>query len=300
MRDGEVVPLIPAGAGIPRIVHATYATRSLPERLAENSEHIRRLNPGWQYRFYDNADAEAFIGAAYGQAMLDRYATIAPEYGAARADLFRYLVMYHTGGVYLDIKSSASHPFDAVLLPDDRFIVSQWRNRRGEIHNGWGLHPELWSVPGGEFQQWFIAAAPGHPFLRAVIGRVLRNMERYGILRDGVGFPSVVRVTGPIAYTQAIAPLLRHHPHRRIANESTLALHYSVLEGQSHRQLFAGHYDRRRTPLIRTATTALPPRVLPWLQDVRALARRLAVSGPRPLFEALEALGLRSRGGAPD
>lgn len=285
------------GERIPRIIHATYATRSLPDAFAANVEHIRRLNPGWEYRFYDDDDVEAFIRSAYGDNMLDWYGRLAQEYGAARADLFRYLLMYHTGGVYLDVKSTATQPFDEVIGSDDKFVLSQWRNRRSEVHNGWGLHPELWRFPGGEFQQWFIASAPGHPFLYAVIERVLLNMSHYSVLRDGVGFPAVVRITGPIAYTKAIAPLLGHHPHRRVANESELSLRYSVLEGQTHRNLFAGHYDRRRTPLVTGKDSWLPARGVSGLQWLRGRARRLSISGVRPLMEALEALGFRSRGG---
>ena len=48
-----------------------------------------------------------YIRREYGESILSCYLRIDPVYGAARADLFRYLLLYRTGGVYLDIKSAA-------------------------------------------------------------------------------------------------------------------------------------------------------------------------------------------------
>jgi hypothetical protein len=234
---------------IPRILHQTYPTKTLPEPLASNVVALRTRNPDWEYRLYDDADIEHFIAEEYGPAVLERYLLVSPSYGAARADLFRYLLIYRQGGLYLDIKSTADRPLTDVFGAADHFVVSQWDNAPGREHEIWGLHPDLVHVPGGEFQQWFIASAPGHPFLRAVIERVLGNIDRYNPFRDGVGL-EVVRVTGPVAYTFAIEPLLARHPHRRVASEAALGLRYSVMAYHAHHAHFRGHYSQRMTPIV--------------------------------------------------
>jgi inositol phosphorylceramide mannosyltransferase catalytic subunit len=232
---------------IPRIIHQTNFNKNLPLPLRANVDALRALNPCWEHRLYDDADVIKFIEDEYGPAILQRYLAIAPGYGAARADLFRYLLIYRMGGVYLDVKSGASQPFDAVLRRDDAFIVSQWRDSIDEPDTL--FHPELRGLPGGEFQQWHIIAAPGHPFLRAVIERVLHLIDSYNPYRVGVG-RNVIRVTGPIPYTLAIEPLLSRYPHRRVRDESAIGLRYSVLGGQMHEGYFRGHYSRRRTPIV--------------------------------------------------
>ncbi|NTS66801.1 glycosyltransferase [Sphingomonas sp. HHU CXW] len=235
---------------IPRTIHQTYFSATLPPALSGNVDALRALNPGWSFSFYDDAAVERFIAEEYGKAILARYLRISPKYGAARADLFRYLLIFRSGGVYLDIKSSADQPFDEVLRSDDRFIISQWDNGINGIHPGGGLfHPELAAIPHGEFQQWHIIAAPGHPFLRAVIERVLHAIDTYNPYRVGVGL-NVLRVTGPIPYTLAIAPLLACHPHRRVRDERALGLRYTILGGEVHRRHLRGHYSRRRTPIV--------------------------------------------------
>ncbi|MCG7349501.1 glycosyltransferase family 32 protein [Sphingomonas sp. ACRSK] len=259
---------------IPRRLHQIYLSGEPPAPLRTNVDAIRALNPGWDHCLYNAAAAERFIADEYGPAVLQRYLAIAPGYGAARADLFRYLLIYRLGGVYLDVKSGADQPFDAVLGPNDTFIVAQWDNAPDGTHFNAALHPELRDVPGGEFQQWHVIAAPGHPFLRAVIERVLHLIDSYNPYRVGVGL-NVIRVTGPIPYTLAIAPLLSHHSHRRIATERAIGLHYSTLgSDDAHKRHFRGHYSRRRTPIVGRDRGAITNAPLLAFLVARSLLRR--------------------------
>ena len=261
--------------GIPRILHQTYASARLPTALQGNVDGIRSRNPGWDCRLYDDAAIERFVADEYGPAVVARYDRISPAYGAARADLFRYLVVYRYGGVYLDIKSGADRPFDEVLNAQDEFIVSQWDNAAGGLSENWALHPELKGVPGGEFQQWLVIARPAHPFLRAVIETVLGNIDRYNPYRDGVGL-NVIRVTGPVAYTLAIAPLLSRHGHRRIANERELGLSYSAMKTTvTHRNHFRQHYSRNRTPIVGPRRGSLANMPLLLFLGTRSVIRRV-------------------------
>ena len=59
----------------------------------------------------------------------------------ARADFFRYLLVYQLGGVYLDIKSSLDKPLKDVLRAEDQFILTHWDNRPGEQYEGIGIYP---------------------------------------------------------------------------------------------------------------------------------------------------------------
>ena len=114
--------------------------------------------------------------------------------------------------IYLDIKSSFSGPISDFIREDDQFVIGQWNNGKGEPYEGWGIWPEVGHVPGGEFQQWFMIATPGHLFLRAAICAAVAKIENYDAWRDGVGYLGVMRTTGPILYTRAIAlssPIVR-------------------------------------------------------------------------------------------
>lgn len=252
----NMVPTFPQGKEIPRIIHQVFPSKVLPQELQDNIEKIQALNPGWQYQLYDDQDMLDFIKEHYGAGLLEYYLQINPAYGAARTDLFRYLLIYKTGGVYIDIKSSITRPLDDVLRADDVFLLAHWQNKTGEEFEGWGLSAEIPPETQGEFQQWHVVAAPGHPFLRAVIKNVLTNISRYNPVLHGTGKYGVLRLTGPIAYTLAIQPALDKHKHRLINHPQELGFEYSIYRHQqggtmnSHMAIFKIHYSMLVEPII--------------------------------------------------
>ena len=67
--------------------------------------------------------------------------------------------------------SSLTAPLDDIVRRDDEFV--QWRKQMGQQYGGFGLHPDLeGTVLHGEYQQWHVIGAAGHPFREAVITRV--------------------------------------------------------------------------------------------------------------------------------
>jgi hypothetical protein len=269
--SGDALQEWPQGLRIPQIIHQTFPVKTLPPALQENVDAMCALNPDWEHRLYDDADVESFIERSYGKSILRLYRQINPRYGAARADLFRYLLLYKEGGVYLDIKSTARSPLSQVLRPDDRFLISQWPHETGSPFSGWGLDESLSHVPEGEFMQWLIIASPGHPFLRAAIRNVLRNLRVYLPSEHGVGRMSVLHVTGPIAYTLAIEPLLSQQPHRVVLSHTELNFHYTIFRKfMAHGQLFPTHYASQTEPVV-----LLTPGRRVW-NATASTARRLA------------------------
>lgn len=100
---------------------------SLPEPILKNIEFIESQNPDWTYHLYRDDDVEYFILNYYGKTYLNLYLSINKDYGAARADFFRYLLIYQKGGVYLDIKSAPKMPLNEIIKPNDQFIFSHWK-----------------------------------------------------------------------------------------------------------------------------------------------------------------------------
>ena len=248
----ERLERLPEGTAIPAVIHQTFADTDLDPAIQRSIREMREANPRWEYRFYGDRDCATFIEREYGPRILDYYNRINPKYGAARADLFRYLLMYKCGGLYLDIKSVARLPLDHVIGRNDRFVLSRWPNGQSEDFRGWGIHPELAHCAGGELQQWHIIAAPGHPFLKSVIENVLRNIDRYIPSIHDTGKVGVLRLTGPIAYTLGIAPLLETCPHR-MAGQADLGLSYSVFRARADapEPLKGTHYSQQTESIVR-------------------------------------------------
>lgn len=236
--------------GIPRIIHQTAARfDALPDDVRANVERVRQLNPGWEYRFYDDEALWRYLEANLQPDKFALCRQVNPKYPVVLADVFRYLAAYCEGGVYLDIKSGMKRPLDAMLAQDDKYLISQWRNRLGEPYLNFGFHRELEKVPGGELQQWHVIAEPRHPFALHVLNRVFARMRDYDPARDGAGRLGVLRLSGPIAYTLAIAPLLRKGRFRLVDSHG-LGLVYSIYPWREHVDRSPGHYSLLDEPIM--------------------------------------------------
>jgi inositol phosphorylceramide mannosyltransferase catalytic subunit len=226
---------------IPKKIFQLVADKNkISPDFQKNIEYIKNLNPDWEYRLFDDQDMEDYILKNYGYSFLRYYNKINPKYGASRADFFRYLLMYKEGGAYFDIKSATKYPLNRIILPNDEYILSYWDFPVKDSYVDHNM---------GEFQQWHIICRPNHPFLYAVINDVIKNIDNYST-SVGVGKLAVLKVTGPIAYTKAILPILDKYNHRIIGMNEFVGLIYNNLPS-SHINLFSKtHYSKITEPVI--------------------------------------------------
>ena len=186
-----------AGYRIPRLMHQTYASeRAVPSRLKELRESWRRFNPGWEPRFYDDAQCLAFVEAEF------------PEYAEAyrglpkdveRADFFRYLVVLRYGGLYGDIDTECRVPIESLISPGDAMVVG-YEAEFPTWEIAWNRH----YARKRQVEQWFFAAAPGHPVLRRVCDWIADHYD--APLSDSEDRDTLER-TGPGVWTDMV---LRH------------------------------------------------------------------------------------------
>lgn len=258
----EIFPELPYDTSQPieLIIHQTYYTDVLPQEIQNNIAELKRLNPDYKYKLWLDGDIEAFIRQEYGEVILQYYHRINPKYGAARADLFRYLLLYKQGGVYLDLKSTITKPLSEVLNPSDQYIIAHWDNRPGEQHEGRGIedYQDLheW-LPRGEYIQWFLAGRSCSPQLYAVILRILYNIDTYNPYLNTIGAPATMRTTGPIAYSHALIQS-GTDKQSRLVELGDFGLVYSIYEQDeatafAHKNLYAKDktsYEALTEPLI--------------------------------------------------
>lgn len=238
-----------------------------PQHLASadvkaSLDALQHLNSGWKIQvFTDNQQLE-FINKHYPAGVKESYLQINSRYGAARADLFRYLAIYILGGAYLDIKSTCLTPLDTILLSDDSLVISQWDNQVGRPYESWGLSPDVWDIAGGEYINWFFAAEPKNPILLGVIKHVLQQINTYQPQNNNLGRNGILRVTGPLAWSRAIISTFRQQREDinyrlRIVKSEDAGLVYSIFGSTEtpggllrHRGIFPDHYSKSDEPVV--------------------------------------------------
>jgi mannosyltransferase OCH1-like enzyme len=101
---------------IPRIFWVTMKDIK-PNDVAPHIKRVFDHHQSWKAVVADDAGADAFMRIVYANtSLLWAYDMINPSLGAAKADLWRYSVLYAVGGVYFDADSAFSSSLDKVIL----------------------------------------------------------------------------------------------------------------------------------------------------------------------------------------
>lgn len=273
---------------IPKNIYQTCPDKNnLNDLFIQNIQKIREINPDWGYQLFDHKDRRDFILSHYGKEYLITYDSIHPDYGAAKADFFRYLLIYKIGGVYIDLKSTTHKPLSAGIKNDERYLLSHWDNSENGKYRGAGIWPK-YGVK-NEFQQWHIIAEPNHPYLKKVIEVVKDNIDHYNPFKHGTSRIGTLRTTGPIPYSIAISSVLDTNLHRLVQIED-LGIQYSILENNEHlhRALTGSRYATSKAYI---REVSLPLKVSYKLATtIKRLLKLIETHSIRPLGRLLKKL----------
>jgi hypothetical protein len=162
---------------IPQIIHQTWKTHDVPSEFAEYVKTWVHQNPGWEYWFWTDAEAERFIKFRY-----PKYYDMYRNYPKAihRADAMRYFILYEFGGWYADLDIEDLKPLDK-LGKTHNCIISQ---------EPWGHVLFIWKRTRLACNA-LMAARPKHPYFKYVIEQLPKNAPK----KKNVGPMST---TGPI------------------------------------------------------------------------------------------------------
>lgn len=176
---------------IPPVIYQTFKTADLPFITRWHVRRFLRNNPEYDYQFFDDQRILSFLSEAFPREVVDAYQRL--QIGAAKADFFRYAILYKNGGIYLDIDSGIRGRLNDWLLPDDQAVIALENN------------------PVKTYVQWALLFAPGHPFLQKTMELMLDNIRHNRFPHD------VHAMTGPAVYTKAVELCLAQDatvPHR--------------------------------------------------------------------------------------
>lgn len=175
---------------IPFIMHQTWKSRDLPPDYRQYQKSWLDLNPGMEYRFYDDDDMHKYVRDHFPE-YLDLYE--ARPTIVEKTDLWRYMVVLREGGFYADMDTSCVKPIEP--LRRHRAVVGIEQ-----------ILPER-----VQYLQWFFGATPGHPLLREALEEAKRR-HRAGAWRAMHTDQQVLFVTGPEAFSAAVVRISRAQP----------------------------------------------------------------------------------------
>ena len=185
---------------IPLNIYLTWGTKKLPEKMQENVDRMKKVNPEFNIQLFDDNDCRKFIQNNFPEDILIAYDTLKP--GAYKADLWRLCILYINGGIYIDIKLNCINNFKFIALTEkEHFTIDMSGNwKKGEI----GLYNAL------------LVAKPKNILFLRCINKISENVKNkyYGF--------SDLYPTGPGLLGEEYVKMLRE-------NESTIELELNKL-----------------------------------------------------------------------
>jgi hypothetical protein len=163
----------------PKILHHSWKTESIPTMWQGSYNACVSLNKGYTYMLWTDEKIDAFMETYYPwfKAQFDSY-----KYKIQKIDVFRYFILYHYGGVYIDLDIKCKFPFSTIL------------NNISKDHGM--LLPGTWPVG---VSNEFIVAKQHHPFLRYIISKL-----RYAHHEYGLHYFTILASTGPMFVSRCL------------------------------------------------------------------------------------------------
>ncbi|MBO7298385.1 MAG: hypothetical protein J6V41_01075 [Kiritimatiellae bacterium] len=161
---------------IPRKIWQTNFTEKCSFPLWINYLRNRCLSKDFEHHFFGNEDCEKFILTYGSEKIINAYKKLSD--GAAKADLWRLVVLYEEGGVYMDMDASLFRPLSKII--ENRDYVFLWDRKR--------------------FSNFFMATKAKNPLIKEFIDEVVYRIENSGQNKYG----SVFYLTGPGAIDRVL------------------------------------------------------------------------------------------------
>jgi len=165
---------------IPKIIHQTWKSVKLPEHFQILADTWKEYQPDWQFMLWTDEMNRDFIKTNYPDFLniYDNYSS-----NIERIDAIRYFLLYHYGGVYIDLDFECLQNIEELLADEDCVL---------------GLEPKEHCERFGTekiISNAFMAASPLHSFFKRLCA-VLSNEEHHG------SKAGVLTTTGPFMLTK--------------------------------------------------------------------------------------------------
>jgi len=212
---------------IPQNIFQTWHSKLLPPLMFKAVEKIKKNNPRFYYKLYDDNDCRELIKTYFKPDVLDAYDRLIP--GAYKADLWRYCVLFIYGGIYLDIKYVPYKGFKFINLCESEHYVLD--------ADGAGIYNAL------------MVSLPGNQILYKAIRQIVENVQNkyYGnccltptgpkLLTNFISTNdplvdlqhSLIDVDNKFIYYQNIPVLKTYSGHDIEKSYASIKKHYGVL-----------------------------------------------------------------------
>ena len=98
---------------ISKKIYQTWKTQNLPQKIMKLHRNFRSLNTHYDHILYTDEQMNDYMSSNADKELADIYWKM--NHIVARADIWRYTILYNEGGIYLDIDSLITGSLDDLI-----------------------------------------------------------------------------------------------------------------------------------------------------------------------------------------
>ena len=166
---------------IPKVIYQTWHSpiKELSKPVKKDILILRKLNPDYEYKYFLDDDIESFVYENFPGEISECFNKLNLMVG--KVDLWRYLILFKNGGIYLDIDARTNSSFSNLIHKTDDAVITFENNFGSNI-----------------FAQWALIFNKNHPALKKVIEIVIDNIKNNKYPNN------VLEMTGPGAFSKGL------------------------------------------------------------------------------------------------
>tara|TARA_B000000557_G_C20788363_1_gene449784 strand:- start:861 stop:1577 length:717 start_codon:yes stop_codon:yes gene_type:complete len=141
---------------IPKNIYQTWKTQNLPNKISKMHSRMLTQNPEYNHIIYTDEQMNDYMTSNADKEILDLYWKM--NHIVAKADIWRYTILFERGGVYLDIDSKINKSLKNLIETDDEAIVTAETNKN-------------------LFVQWALIYSKNHKILEQTLTNILKDVS---------------------------------------------------------------------------------------------------------------------------
>ena len=178
----------------------TWKTNTIPKHYEPFINSVMENTKNWTYMFFTDEDIVEFI-----HTKAPEYASFfnSLKYSIQKIDFFRYLAVYHYGGVYLDLDILIEEPLDSLYNNPD---ICKFPVELDNIRDTVITRRKFYQLIGN----YAFYSPAGHPFLKRIIDNIVNKRFTEADIQlatttngDSYKDVYVYCTTGPLMVTQS-------------------------------------------------------------------------------------------------
>jgi mannosyltransferase OCH1-like enzyme len=175
---------------VPKIIHQLWKDENIPDHLLYMQSSVIQHNSEYEYIFWTDTKIESFVQTYYPSLFLF-YNSF--KYIIQKIDFIRLLILYHFGGIYIDIDSLCFGSLDDIL----KYPVSLINTKKHKAFSNY--YPFI-------LNNAFISTEKNNHFIKTIINNIIEYKDPvnyYDFSSFNPEYTAVLRSAGPLCLTES-------------------------------------------------------------------------------------------------